>query len=188
MPLEGELVLLREETEGDRVLFLALRNNMATQGWNQALPPDFTVHMERERHEGREYSMDRTDARFTIELKETGEAIGYISYSGVKQRHEATIGISTLQTAWGSGAAYDAQETLLRFLFYELGLRVVRLWTNSANERGMRLATRSGFQEALRQRESCYKGGTLCDNVMMDLLREEYFALHTDLKDDLPPI
>jgi RimJ/RimL family protein N-acetyltransferase len=188
MPLMGKLVRLRRETDDDRELFLDLRNDMATQGWNQALPPDFTEKMEQQRYEKREYSLDREDARFVIERLDSGDAIGYISYSGVRPRHEATIGISTLQSVWGSGLAFDAQETLLGFLFHELGLWVVRLWTNSANSRGMKLASRSGFRVGLSQRESCFKGGVLCDNVMMDLLREEFYARHPELEDLMPPL
>ncbi len=188
MPLQGEYVLLREERADDRELSLGLRNDLATQGWNQALPPDYTEHMDRQRYRSREFSTDRHDARFVVERRDTGEAIGTISYTGLRKRHEATIGIGTLQSAWGSGLAYDAQETLLGFLFGELGVRVVRLWTNSANTRGMRLARRSGFRVALRHREACFKGGRLCDNVMMDLLREEYYALHPDRSDGLPSI
>jgi hypothetical protein len=38
----------------------------------------------------------------------------------------------------------------------------------------------------MRQRESIFKEGKLYDNLMMDLLREEYFARHPELEDHLP--
>jgi RimJ/RimL family protein N-acetyltransferase len=87
---------------------------------------------------------------------------------------------------WGGGVAYDAQEVLLSFLFQELGLRVVRLFTHSGNPRAMRLAGKSGFRVSMRQRQAVFKNGQLFDNLMMDLLREEYFAHHPELVDKLP--
>jgi [ribosomal protein S5]-alanine N-acetyltransferase len=188
MPLEGDRVRLREERLDDVPLLLSLRNDMATQGWNQALPPDYTEAMERQRLEKREYSLDRTDARFIIERKDSGEAIGLIRYSGLVPRWEATIGLSTVQSAWGSGLAFDAQEALLAFLFLDLGIRVVRLWTNDANARALRLAERSGFQVAMRAREDSYKSGRRFGVVLMDLLREEWFVRHPGTADDLPPL
>jgi RimJ/RimL family protein N-acetyltransferase len=89
---------------------------------------------------------------------------------------------------WGTGFAMDAQETLLKFLFVELGLRVIRLFTHSGNPRTVRLAEKAGFKVAARQRQSIFKSGELYDNIVMDLLREEFFTLHSQLVDNLPPL
>ena len=67
-------------------------------------------------------------------MKETGEAAGSILYSSLVSRWEATMGIMLAKEFWGTGAAFDASEVLLRFMFVELGLRVVRLWTQSGNQ------------------------------------------------------
>jgi ribosomal-protein-alanine N-acetyltransferase len=104
----------------------------------------------------------------------------------LEPRHAATVGVMVGKEFWGKGVAHDAQEVILRFLFLELGLRVVRLWTHSGNPRAIGLAEKAGFKVAIRQREAIYKGGELLDNVGMDLLREEYFVLHPDLVDTLP--
>lgn len=188
MPLEGETVRLREERTDDVPLLLALRNDMATQGWNIALPPDYTEPMERRRLDAREYALERTDGRFVIERMADGAFVGLIRYSELRPRWEVTIGISTAPAAWGSGAAFDAQETLLRFLYLDLGVRVVRLWTHGANPHAVRLAERSGFRLSMRGREAGYKTGRRFDMILMDMLREEWFALHPDVADDLPPL
>lgn len=188
MPLEGDLVVLREERETDVDLQVGWRNDMETQAWSQSLPPDYTEPMVRTRFESREFTFDRSDARFIITLKASGAAIGTISYSWLEPRLSTTMGIICDKSAWGTDAALDAQEVLLRFLFTELGVRVVRLWTNSGNPRAVGLAGKSGFSVSMRQRESVYKSGRLMDNISMDLLREEYFARHPELVDELPPI
>ena len=75
---------------------------------------------------------------------------------------------------------------LLAFLYQELGLRVVRLYTHSGNPRAVKLAGKSGFQVSVRQREAIFKNGELYDNLVMDMLREEYIARHPELADKLP--
>ncbi|MHA2365976.1 MAG: GNAT family N-acetyltransferase [Candidatus Hodarchaeales archaeon] len=186
MPIEGEKIILREEKLSDLELLLELRNDLDTQAWSKSLPPDFTEPMVRKRFEEREFSFDRTDGKFIIEERETNAPVGYISYTGVEPRFSASIGITISKKFWGGGYAYESQELLLKFLFQELGLRVVRLWTHSGNPRAVKLAERSGFKLSGKTRESIFKDGKLLDNLMMDILREEYYSLHPELKDTLP--
>lgn len=188
MKMEGDLVRLREERLEDMDVIRRLRNDLDTQAWNYTLPPDYTQEMIEGRHTKREFSYDRSDGRFAVVWKETGECIGHIGYSGLEPRWSASIGITILREFWGTGAAYEAQEILLRFLFEELGLRVVRLWTNSGNPGAIGLAEKAGFQIAFRQREAVFRKGALYDNVNMDLLRPEYYARHPELTDNLPPL
>jgi ribosomal-protein-alanine N-acetyltransferase len=188
MPLEGQVVILREERREDLPLLIDLRNDMETQAWSKSLPPDYTEPMYVKRFEAREFSYDPTEGRFAIVHKGTGEWAGHISYSGLERRFSANIGIAIPKKLWGTGVAFDAQEVLLRFLFLELGLRVIRLWTHSGNPRAIQLAERSGFQVSARMRQAIIRSGKLYDNLIVDLLREEYFALHPELTDNLPAL
>jgi RimJ/RimL family protein N-acetyltransferase len=70
----------------------------------------------------------------------------------------------------------------------ELGLRVIRLFTHSGNPRALGLAEKAGFKIAARQRQAVFKNGEVFDNLIMDLLREEYFSHHPQLVDNLPPL
>ena len=188
MALEGKLVILREERHEDQPLFVELRNDLETQGWNVSLPPTYTVGMYVKRLEAMEFSYDREDARFSVIHKESGDLAGYISYSHVDQRISTIIGIAIAKPFWGTGVAFDAQEVLLRFLFLELGLRVVHLWSHSGNDRALALAGKSGFEITGRVREGMYKNGRLLDTIVMSVLREAYFAKHPELEDQLPQI
>jgi RimJ/RimL family protein N-acetyltransferase len=188
MALEGRLVILREERREDQKLFTRLRNDLETQGWNVALPPNYTEEMHLKRFETMEFSYERESARFSVERKETGELAGFVTYSDLEERLGAEIGIAIAKPFWGTGVALDAQEVLLRFLFLELGLRVVHLWSHSGNPRALKLAEKSGFSITGRIREGMYKNGKLLDTIVMSLLREAYFALHPELEDALPPI
>ncbi len=188
MPLKGKKVILREVREGDLPLLLALRNDLDTQGWSQTLPTDYTLHTYQRQYEEDSYSTKRRRARFVIETKDTKEVAGNITYYSYTPRFSVIFGIAIAKQFWSAGLAYDAQETLLHFLFEELGVRVVRLWTTSSNEKAIRLAERSGFKVAARLREAIIRRGKLADNVTMDMLREEYYALHPELEDRLPPL
>jgi RimJ/RimL family protein N-acetyltransferase len=188
MGLEGRLVTLREERPEDMPLLMALRNDLETQAWSKTLPPDYTEPMYRKRFEERSFSFDRSDGRFIIEDKASHQFAGTISYTSLEQRFATTIGIMVAKPFWGSGIAGDAQDVLLKFLFSELGLRVVRIWTHSGNPRAVRLAEKAGFKVSCRMRQAVYKNGELYDNLIMDLLREEYYALHPELVDRLPAL
>jgi len=188
MPLEGEIVILREEQPEDMPLLKALRNDLETQDWSKTLPPDCTENMYLKRFQDREYSYDPQEARFIMISRASGEFVGSISYTGLEPRWSATIGLMVEKKFWGTGFAMDAQETLLKFLFVELGLQVIRLFTHSGNPRAVGLAEKAGFKVAARQRQSIFKSGELYDNIVMDLLREEFFALHPQLVDNLPPL
>jgi RimJ/RimL family protein N-acetyltransferase len=96
--------------------------------------------------------------------------------------------VTIIKKFWGTGFALDAQETLLKFLFTELGLRVVRIYTHSGNPRAIGLAKKSGFKVAVSQRQAIFKNGELFDNLALDILREEYFTLHPQLVDNLPAL
>jgi RimJ/RimL family protein N-acetyltransferase len=186
MALEGNLVILREQRREDLQNMVDLRNDLETQAWSLTLPPDYTLEMVTKRFDKREFSFDRQDGQFTILMKDSGEYAGLVSYTDLQPRFSATIGIIVAKKHWGGGVAFDAQEVLLKFLFDELGLRVVRLWTHSGNPRAVRLAEKSGFKVSLRMRQAVWKNGRLLDNLNMDLLREEYYALHPELTDNLP--
>ncbi len=188
MPLEGTKVRLREVRESDLPLLVALRNDLDTQGWSQTLPTDYSLNTYKKQYEEESFSTKRKRARFVIEKIETDEVVGNMTYYSYKSRQSVTIGIAIARKFWSEGLAYDAQETLLHFLFEELGVRVVQLWTTGSNSQAIRLAERSGFKVAARMREAIIRRGKLADNVVMDLLREEYYELHPDMEDHIPQL
>lgn len=185
MPIEGERIRLRELRRDDYQLLVDLRNDLDTQGWSRTLPPDFTLGMYERRFDAREYSTTRDWAIFIVEERASGVAVGSISYTDLEDRFSATIGIALDRSVWGTGIALEACELMLRLLFVELGVRVVRMWTQSGNQRMVGAARKLGFSVALRHREAVYKEGAFHDNLVMDLLREEWFARHPDEVDRL---
>lgn len=185
MPLEGEIVRLREIHEEDLPMFVELRDDLATQAWSRTLPTDYTVEMIRRRYWDRDFSFRRDDGIFIVEVKATGESAGMVTYSGLVDRMEATWGLAIHQDFWGTGVGVDVGETLLHFLFVELGLRVVRLNTQTENERAVAAFEKLGFKVAVRWPDAIFKAGRRADNLSMDILREEWYARHPELVDGL---
>ena len=185
MALTGDLVRLREVRDEDLPMFVRLRNDLATQAWSRTLPPDYTIEMVRRRYLDRDFEYRRGDGIFVIEAIADGEAVGTISYTGLVDRMEAVWGMAIDRDRWGTGMATEAAELLLRFLFLELGLKVVRLYTQTENERAVAAFRKLGFREAARLPVSIYKANRMAENIVMDMLREEWFELHPDVVDTL---
>lgn len=183
MPLQGDNVILRELRDEDLPLLVEMRNDLETQGWSRTLPPDYTSEMIRKRYGDRSFEYRRDSGYFVVESRASGEAIGVANYIDAIDRHEAQIGIMIAREHWGSGASFEASDLLLRFLFEELGLVVVRLWTQSGNPRAVKLAEKLGFRMGVRFQRGIWKGGDYRDNLAMDLLREEWYERHPDLED-----
>lgn len=184
MPLNGERLRLRELRESDYELLAGLRNDLVTQGWSRALPPDYTLGMHRQRYDAREFSFRRTDATFIVEEVDGERPVGYCGYAELVDRHSAQIGIAMIAEVHGRGYAAEINEILLRLLFHEMGLQKVTLWTHSGNPAAVRAAEHAGFTISSRFREAVFKEGRHFDNLHMDLLRSEYYAAR-DLEDGL---
>lgn len=186
MAIEGTTVRLREERADDVDFVTALRNDLDTQAWPKSLPPHYTREMMAKRYEAREFSFDPDEGRFIIEEIETGDRVGFVGYMGLEPRFSASLGVMVARHFWGTGYALEANDLLLRFMFDELGLRVVRIWTHSLNPRAIALAEKLGFQATARFRRSIYRNGQLGGSVVMDITRQEFYALRDDLTDSLP--
>lgn len=186
MAIEGSRIRLREERVDDLEFLTSLRNDLETQAWPKTLPPHYTREMIAKRYDAREFSFEPDEARFIIEKLDSGERVGFIGYMGLKPRFSASLGVMVSQDYWGTGLAFEANDLLLRFMFEELGLRVVRLWTNSLNPRAIALASKLGFRETVRFRSSIYRQGRVGGSVVMDMTRQEFYANRDDLEDRLP--
>lgn len=183
MALEGPGVRLRELAEEDLQFVADLRNDLDTQAWGRTLPPEYTVEMMRRRYWDRDFSYNPDWAMFIIEATESGEAIGFVSYTDLKDRHEATLGVVVAQPWWGSGLALQAVDLVLWLLFVRMGIRVARLWTESSNVRAVGAARKLGFRDSVRFRNSVFREGSYAEGLMMDILREEWFAAHPAMED-----
>ncbi len=118
-------------------------------------------------------SQDRKN--YIIETFE-GVAIGRINYMrlNVKSRN-AELGIQIGEKDyWEKGYGTDAVMTLLGYLFNELQLHKVYLWTFSYNTRAQRCYEKCGFVREGVARESAFVKGEYHHSITMGILRREF--------------
>jgi len=181
--LSGKIITLRPLRDEDFEYIASLKNDTRTQARGFRLPPNFTAARTMEEMR-RSYGRPNRGA-WAIETK-AGKLVGFIDYIEGPPRFAASMGVATGVEHWGKGYAEEAMELIMRFLFEERGLQTVSLWTTSWNERMVGLAQKLGFKIAVCEREARFLEGQNYDGLMMDILREEYYASR-GLKDELPP-
>jgi len=180
--LIGKIITLRPLRDEDFEYIASLKNDTRTQARGLRLPPNFTAARTMEDMRS---TYDRPNRGvWAIETK-AGKLAGFIDYVEDPPRFAVSIGIATGVEHWGKGYAEEAMELIMRFLFEERGLQSVSLWTTSWNERMVGLAQKLGFKIVVREREARFLDGEYSDGLMMDMLREEYYASR-GLKDELP--
>ncbi len=109
-----------------------------------------------------------------------GKLIGNCGLHGVDLKNRsATFGIFIGDKNYHSqGYGTDATRTLLRFAFEQLGLNRVDLLVYDFNPRAQRAYEKAGFKRAGVKRQGLFRNGKFYDEIMMDILREEWDALN----------
>ncbi len=118
--------------------------------------------------------------QFAIVRVEDDKLIGNCGIHGLDQSKQcAEVGLFIGdEENRGKGYGQDVLNLLLDYCFNSLNLNNIMLKVFSFNERAISCYKKVGFKEIGRRRQSYYLKGKLHDDVFMDILRDEYFALH----------
>jgi len=79
---------------------------------------------------------------------------------------------------WGKNLGTEALILLLDYAFNILGLRKVYLRVLEFNKRAMKCYEKVGFKVVGRLRKQRYRGGKYWDEIIMDILAEEFNQRH----------
>lgn len=122
--------------------------------------------------------LDRQNLRLAIETKD-GELIGLATLDSIDWKNrKAGQGIKLcLDAPRRQGYATDAVMAVMRYAFEELQLN--RLWTTilDHNVASQRLYQKCGWVVEGRLRNSVFKNNAYHDEIVVGILRDEYFAL-----------
>lgn len=89
----------------------------------------------------------------------------------------AMTGISIYNPAyWGKGYGQESMNLMLGFAFHNLNLNRVELNTFDFNKRARKCYLKVGFKEAGRRRKACFIDGQYHDDIIMDILKEEWLG------------
>jgi RimJ/RimL family protein N-acetyltransferase len=84
---------------------------------------------------------------------------------------------------WGKGYSKEASELIIKHGFVELNIRRICLGTFETNNGMINLAKKLGFVEEGRRREAVYKNGKYIDIIEYGLLRGEWEARVSNVKE-----
>ena len=112
-----------------------------------------------------------------ITNKITLEGIGYcrlFDISPIDQSCELQIKIC-VATHLGKGYGSDALKLLLEYAFRHLNLNRVQLKVLVDNARAISAYSKCGFKKEGLLRQAAFMNGSLCDLLMMSILKNEFF-------------
>ena len=89
----------------------------------------------------------------------------------------AMVGISIYDPEnWGKGYGQESMNLILSFAFRNLNLNRVELGTFDFNKRAQKCYLKVGFKEVGRRRKACFIDGKYRDDIIMDMLKDEWLA------------
>ncbi len=116
-----------------------------------------------------------------IVWKENGEIIGSIGLYEDRRRPQIPskeLGYSLREEYWHMGIMTEAGQAILAYAFEDLQLDVVSIQTGTSNQRSQGVIENLGFVlEGLERKSYTIYNGTLIDEYVFSLLREEWEAM-----------
>ncbi|MFD3162542.1 GNAT family N-acetyltransferase [Herpetosiphon sp. NSE202] len=120
-----------------------------------------------------------SDVGFSIELTATGQLIGFTNVWGAQLKNRsAELGIMLDRAFWDNGYGTEAMHLVVRYVFAELNFHRLQLTVRDYNQRAQHVYSKVGFQVAGRLRQINFRNGRWHDDIVMDLLQDEYLATH----------
>ena len=121
-------------------------------------------------------SLKKHNHYFGIIDQETDQAIGRIILFNINSvDRQAMVGIVIGEkNFWGRGIGQDSMSLILDYAFNILNLNNVMLGTFEFNKRSMACYKKVGFKEIGRRRQARIIAGKKYDEIMMDILAEEF--------------
>jgi len=118
------------------------------------------------------------DYNFAI-VKNDDTLIGNIGLHNIRHTNRSAItGIFIGEKEnRGKGYGSEALRLILDYGFNTLNLHNIMLNVFSDNEQAIACYKKVGFTEFGRRREACFKGGRYVDDVHMDILDREFYAM-----------
>lgn len=112
--------------------------------------------------------------------EDTGQPIGLVAFSEIDHTSKtATLWYMLGEKEFaGKGYTTKAVNELLRYGFYELGIRSVYAWAVKDNVASVKILEKNHFNYIGRRRQCHPVDGVLRDRLLYDLLSEEFLELN----------
>jgi RimJ/RimL family protein N-acetyltransferase len=123
--------------------------------------------------------MRSDSAEFAVVLLATGQLIGFGGLFDISRAMTASlfIGIGD-RDHWGRGLGTEATRLICEYGFFFRSLYGIKVEVNGYNQRAIRVYERLGFKLVGRVRGAIMMNGSRYDQVIMDLLRQDFKLEH----------
>jgi RimJ/RimL family protein N-acetyltransferase len=119
---------------------------------------------------------------FAVCLMSDDRCIGFVGVTGIDWYHghgETFAGFEP-GAARGQGYGPEAKHLLLEFCFDHIGLHVLTSWVWELNTRSVAALAKQGYREAGRLKHDGIEKGVYYDDLVFDVLREEWLSARDD--------
>jgi len=174
----GQKVRLREYRKEDIEKALHYMNDSETKRFlSPGIPYLYTLEDERKWFEN--ISAAKDIYNFAIETLEDEKYIGGCGLNSIDWKNSvAVVGIFIGDKKyWGKGYGTDAMKVLIKFVFEQMNIHKVKLNVYSFNERAIRSYEKCGFKVEGVLRQEIFRDGRYYDEMIMGLMKEEYYTL-----------
>lgn len=183
MNIKGEKILLRAMELEDMEAFCEMMNDSYIEsmigGWS------FPISMYEQVKWFEKVYNDKNNLRFAIVLQTNNDVIGMANLTNIDWKNRTAFHGMKLssKTPKGEGIGTDTVMALMKYVFEELQLNRLDGAIIEYNKASMALYKKCGWKIEGNRRKSIYKKNKYHDNILVGILREEYFDLINTLGD-----
>lgn len=172
-PLEKDDLRLLHEWENDSELIMYSRSKPLNSASLAQLERQFE-----------DWIKDEKEARFVVELVDSGEAIGIARLEKIEWGNVKSVDMGTYigkKELWGKGLGRDITVGLMEMAFNQLNAERCQAWSVEFNRRAHGVLEICGFKKGGTARQTHFVNGRKWDSYHFDILREEYASMRADL-------
>ena len=174
--IEGKLVHLRPPTADDAVVMITWLEDMeVTRFLLRRHPP--SLDEEKEWLE----KMARDPDHVVWSVERNGALVGITGIHAINWKYgSGTTGTMIGdRTAWGKGLGREVMQLRTRYAFTQLPLRKLKSAYFDGNEASAKAQAAAGFREAGRYRGESFVDGRWVDQVLTEVLREDWLKANS---------
>jgi len=173
--LETERLTLQLHEEADVDNLFILRSDPEVMTYMDSAPAqDKSVVLNRIR-EIRQDFKDQKGINWTIKLKNSDEAIGYMSLWKIDHsNHRVELGYALKKEHWRKGISYEAAQRVIDFAFKDLKAHSIMANINPDNKNSEALLLKLGFRQEAYFREDYHFDGKFLDSAIFCLLVSDW--------------
>lgn len=128
-----------------------------------------------------------SSVEFAVVTPGDGSLVGFGGLFDISRARTADFFVGIDPLLWGKGHGTEATRLICEYGFFFLSLHSIRLQVHAYNTRGVKAYERVGFKLAGRLRGVLLLDGARHDDILMDLLRDEFTVRQREPFRAFPP-